>query len=106
MIDPVDVKEIATAAIAAGAIVFLGALYAIFFALGQLRGNTMMVQLGYGAYAFLVAATWVFARALDLSGIWLVLIAILLVGYLIAPQFIWRLSVATHKSDTHQGDTQ
>lgn len=39
MIDPVDVMEIATAAIAAGAIVFLGALYAIFFALGQLRDN-------------------------------------------------------------------
>lgn len=59
----------------------------------------MMIQLGYGAYAFLVAATWVFARALDLSGIWLVLIAVLLVGYLIAPRFIWRLSVATHESE-------
>lgn len=106
MIDPVDVKEIATAAFAGGAIVFLGALYAIFFALGQLRGNPLMIRLGYGAYAFLVAATWVFARALDLSGIWLAIIAVMLMGYFIAPRFIWRLSVATHASTTHQGDTQ
>jgi hypothetical protein len=96
---PVDSSLIAWGALAAGGIVFCGAAYAVLFALGQLGGNQRLVRLSFAGYAGLVACTWLLMRSLQLSGIWLWLVAALLVGYLVAPQLIWRLSVAVHAAD-------
>jgi hypothetical protein len=98
---PVDIELIAVAAMSAGGIIFFGALYAVFYALGRLGRNHRLVQFGYAGYAGLLSCTWLLTHSLQLSGIWLALVACLLVGYLVAPPFIWRLSVATHATEAH-----
>ena len=73
-----------------------GAAYAVCLALGRLNGLSILRRAAYFAYAALVAATGLFAWAMNLGGMWLALVAALLVGYFVAPRAIWRLSVATH----------
>ena len=98
MLDPVELQRIATAALSAGAIVLFGAFYAICLALGRLKTLSFLLRISYAAYAALVVATLLFAWAMNLTGWWLVLVVVLLVGYFVAPRAIWRLSVATHES--------
>jgi hypothetical protein len=86
--------------IAAAFIVVSGALYAFLFALGRLYASAIMTRLAWVAYALLVACTFVLARALELGGAWLWVIAAMLVGYFFAPQAIWHLSVGTHAGES------
>ena len=102
MIDPVEIQQLAIAALSAGAIVLFGAAYAICLALGRLKGLSILRRLAYLAYVALALATALFAWAMNLDGGWLVLVAALLVGYFAAPRAIWRLSVATHESSSNQ----
>jgi len=101
---PVDTESIAMAAMSAGGIIFFGALYAVVYALGRLGSNGRVVRLAYAGYFGLLTCTWLLVQSLQLSGIWLVLIACLLVGYLIAPPLVWRLSVAVHATVGHLAD--
>ena len=94
--EPVEVELIATAAMAAGGIIFCGALYAIFYALGRLAGNMRLIRIGFLSYVGLLIATALLARALQLHGVWLGLIPCLLLGYLLAPPLIWRLCAGVH----------
>lgn len=87
-------------AIAAACIVVGGALYAFLFALGRLYASTMMTRFAWAAYALLVACTFVLARALELGGAWLWVIAAMLIGYFFAPKAIWHLSVGTHADES------
>jgi FlaA1/EpsC-like NDP-sugar epimerase len=89
-------QMIGIATFACAAIVIFGALYALFLALGHLKNRAHYIYLSYTAYLALVLSTWLLVEALQLTRWWLILIAILLVGYLIAPRIIWRLSVAVH----------
>lgn len=100
--DPVNVKSIATAAMAAGGIIFCGALYAIFYALGRLAKRPRLVAISVASYGALLVCVAVLALALDLHGIWLALIPCLLLGYLLAPPLIWRLSLAVHEPTVHE----
>ena len=77
---------------------FFGAFYAICLALGRLKTLAFLLRISYAAYAGLVVATVLFAWAMNLTGWWLALVVVLLVGYFVAPRAIWRLSVATHES--------
>ncbi|MGD8830972.1 MAG: hypothetical protein PVF57_10240 [Pseudomonadales bacterium] len=96
MIDPVDVRQIALAAIIAGSVIFFGAAYAVFYALGRLTRRRPFLVYAHAFYAALVLATIGLAGVLHLSGIWLLLVVLLLAGYLVAPRFIWRLSTEVH----------
>ena len=99
----VDVESISIAVMAAGGIVFFGALYAVFYTLGRLGRNQRLVLIGYAGYAALSSCVWLLAHSLHLSGGWLSLVACLLIGYLIAPPLIWRLTLAIHSAETsHQ----
>lgn len=98
MIEPVELQQLAIAALSAGAIVLFGAAYAVCLALGGLKGLSILRRASYFAYAAVVAATVLFASAMNLGGGWLLLTVALLVGYFAAPRAIWRLSVATHES--------
>ena len=73
-----------------------GACYAVFLALSRLRDFVVLFHLSNLSYVALAASVAVLAWSLRLDGAWLVLVALLLVGYYVAPRFIWRLSVATH----------
>jgi L-lactate permease len=99
MINPVDVQQIAIAAIIAGAIVFFGAAYAVFYALAMLGHNKRFLRIAYAGYLALFACTVALAVILQLTGWWLTLVVSLLVGYFVAPRFIWQLSVAVHDID-------
>jgi hypothetical protein len=96
---PVAVQSIMTAAMAGGGIVFFGALYAIFYALGRQGTNPRFIACAFAGYLGLLACTVLLAHTLQWSGIWLLLAASLLIGYLIAPPLIWRLTLALHDTD-------
>ncbi len=102
MTDPAEVQRIALAAFSAGAIVLFGACYAVFLALARLRRLDILRRLSNLSYLALAVAVLALARLLRLEGFWLALAAILLIGYYLAPRFIWRLSVATHDSGEDQ----
>ena len=79
-----------------------GALYAAVFAIGKLSENNALVRLSYLFYAVLVVATLVLARTLNFSGVWNWVAVVMLFGYLVAPQAIWKLCIGTHSdAKTH-----
>ena len=98
MIEPVEVQRFVLASLSAGAVVLFGACYAVFLALSRLNGFSLLRHLSSLSYAALAASVVSLAWFLRLDGAWLVLVALLLGGYFVAPRFIWRLSVATHEA--------
>ena len=82
--------------------VLCAAGYALLLALGRARGVAVLRHFALLAYAGVVLAAAGLCWALRLQGLWLVLIAVVLVGYFVAPRAIWRLSVATHQ-EAHPG---
>ncbi len=97
--------DILVSAAAAAGVVICGGLYALFLALGRLRQSVALSRAALAAYVALVASAFVLADSLGFSGGWLLVIAVMLVGYLLAPGAIWRLSTATHAvGDTDDRD--
>ena len=74
----------------------LGAGYALFHALGRLRSSRPLLLVSVACYLGLAIAVVGLTLVLELTGWWLGLTCALLLGYFVAPRFIWRLSVATH----------
>lgn len=91
--------DIVVSTLAGAAVVVSGALYALFFALDRMRQAAWLRAAAWIAYLALVVSTVVLTRALSLDGMWLVVIAAMLIGYLLAPRAIWRLSAATHQHE-------
>ena len=99
MVDPVDIHRIAGAALLGGAIILFGAGYAILHALSRLSGSSALAGASLLCYAALAACVAGLAVLLHLWGLWLVLVALMLAGYFIAPRFIWRLSEQVHEQE-------
>ncbi len=97
--EPVAIKSLASAALLGGGIVLLGACYAVFLALARLQTLRWANAAALASYAALAVCVVAFALVLELRGFWLLLIAIMLVGYFVAPRFIWRLSHVVHESE-------
>ena len=91
-----QVESILLATMAGAMIVLAGALYAGVYSIGRISSNHVLIKLSYLFYAVLVVSTLVLARTLNFAGFWNWVVVVMLVGYLIAPQAIWRLCVATH----------
>jgi hypothetical protein len=91
-----EVNSILLATMAGAMVVLAGALYAAVFAIGKLAKNSNLVRLSYLFYAVLVVSVLVLARTLNFSGIWNGVALMMLVGYLLAPQGIWKLCIGTH----------
>ena len=102
MVDPVDIHRIAGAALLGGAIILFGAGYAIFHALSRLSGSSVMAGVSLLSYAGLAACVAGLAVLLHLWGFWLLLVALMLAGYFVAPRFIWRLSEQVHEGDSRE----
>ncbi len=101
MVEPVGVQNIMVAAMAGAMVVMFGAGYAFAFAMAKLNGKRSVMFVALGIYALLVISVLVLAYALNLNGNWWGVTITMLVGYLLAPQAIWKLSVGTHEdSDT------
>lgn len=95
-VEPVDLADMLVAVIAGALLVLCGALYAATYAFARLYRRGDLRLLAYVFFAALAGCVFVLANALHLSGTWNVLVGLLLVGYLMAPRLIWKLSVATH----------
>jgi apolipoprotein N-acyltransferase len=81
----------------AGAMVVVsGGLYALLLALGRLRESKRLEVLSGFAYFVLAVFVFVLAQSLEIGGAWYAVIAVMLIGYLVAPRVIWRLTAATH----------
>ena len=98
------IPQLAVAGFSAAAVVLCAAGYALLLALGRARGLAVLRRAALFAYAGVVLAAVGLSWALRLQGLWLVLIAIVLVGYFFAPRAIWRLSVATHEEGHGETD--
>ncbi len=94
--DAAHFRPIAIAALAAGGIVFSAAAYALSYAFWRQRTDARFLICAAASYLMLMFAAGVLQYQLQLTGIWVALIACLLIGYLISPALIWRLSAATH----------
>lgn len=92
----------------AGALVVLfGALYALLFALGKMGNKRFLHGLALLAYLGFAFSVWLLADALVMEGFWLLIVAVMLVGYLLAPRLIWRLCVGTHAGqEDHSGNQE
>ena len=95
-VQPVQVGDIMLAVISGALVVLTGALYALLFAFGRLWRKRGLMNLAHLSFGLLAVSVLTLSRALNLDGAWQVLTILLLLGYLLAPRAIWRLSVDTH----------
>ena len=98
MFEPVELKDLMVAAIAGAMVVLFGAMYAFTFAMAKLNKMRWLIGIAYSIFAGLGVSVFVLAQALHLNGYWWAVTVTMLIGYLLAPQAIWKLSVATHKA--------
>ena len=96
MFEPVELNDILISVIAGALVVVFGALYALTFAFGRLTGRKILTASAYGFFTLLAIAVLVLADALRLTGLWLLITAVILAGYLLAPHAIWKLCAGTH----------
>lgn len=81
-------------------VVISGGTYALFLALGRLRGSKILMRLSSAAYLVLVVSVLVLADSLALSMAWYFVVVVMLAGYWLLPKAIWHLSAATHSPET------
>lgn len=97
MLQPVQLADFFTVFFSAALVIMFGALYALLFAYAKVKQMPRLIPLAYTAYLGLFTSVLVLARAAHLSDpFWIAVVLLMLVGYLVAPQAIWRLCVATH----------
>jgi len=98
MIEPVALQDFFLSFFSAAMVILCGALYALLFAYARVRQRPRLMPLAYLAYLGLVASVLVLATVANLfaTGFWTLIVALMLVGYLLAPHAIWHLCVGTH----------
>ena len=94
--EAIGLQDLILGTMASAAVVLMGAFYALFFALGRLHASPSFAAASIVSYALLAAAVYVLVQALTLDGIWITVVAVMLVGYFLLPRAIWRLCVGTH----------
>lgn len=109
MIEPVELQDFFIAFFSGAMVIVCGALYALMFAWSRVYHRPRLMWMVYVAYALLFISVVALADAMHLSGMWLIVVSAMLIGYLMAPHGIWYLCVATHGierlSSTQTGDT-
>lgn len=96
MIEPVTAEHFLASFVSAAVVILSGAGYAALFAWARLGHRRWTLVAAYLSYAVLVGAVAILAVAANLNGLWRSVVAVMLVGYLLAPHAIWRLCAATH----------
>lgn len=98
MFEPVGVQDMMIAAMAGAMVVMFGAAYAFAFALSKLNKKRWLGIAAYGCFAGLTINVLILVKSLNMNGFWMIVAITMLVGYLLAPLAIWKLSVGTHES--------
>lgn len=98
MIEPVKMADFFITFFSAASVIIFGALYALLFAYSRMKNVPRLMPLAYAAYAVLFVSVMVLASVANLFGspFWQFIVLLMLVGYLLAPRFIFQLCVATH----------
>ena len=98
MIEPVKMADFFITFFSAASVIIFGALYALLFAYSKIKNVPRIMLLAYAAYAALFVSVMVLANVANLFGsaFWQFIVLLMLVGYLLAPRFIFQLCVATH----------
>ncbi len=97
MLQPVELADFFTVFFSAALVILAGASYALLFAWSRVRNKPRFMYGAYAAYAVLVVAVLLLADAANLSTpFWQVIVALMLIGYWLAPQAIYNLCVGTH----------
>lgn len=97
MIEPVHLADFFTVFFSAALVILFGALYALLFAYSRVKRLPRLMPMAYLAYAGLAVAVLVLARAAHLNDtFWTGIVALMLLGYLLAPHAIYHLCVGTH----------
>jgi len=101
MIEPVKMADFFITFFSAASVIIFGALYALLFAYSRMKNVPRIMLLAYAAYAALFVSVMVLASVANLFGspFWQFIVFLMLVGYLLAPRFIFQLCVATHEDD-------
>jgi uncharacterized membrane protein len=105
MIEPVALKDFFLTFFSAAMVILTGALYALLFAYARVRQRPRLMPLAYAAYLGLVASVLVLALVANLfaTAFWTFIVALMLLGYLLAPHAIWHLCIGTHAHE-HAGE--
>jgi hypothetical protein len=96
MIEPVATENFLLTFVSAALVILSGAGYAALLAWARLGRRRGLMIAAYASYGVLAAAVAILAEAANLDGPWRVVVAVMLVGYLLAPHGIWRLCAETH----------
>lgn len=97
--EPMGLQDLFFGTMSGAAVVMMGAFYALFFALGRLHDSRALALASLVSYLLLAAAVYVLIDALSLSGFWIVVASVMLLGYFLAPRAIWHLCVGTHAAE-------
>ncbi len=108
MIEPVKMADFFITFFSAASVIIFGALYALLFAFSRMKDVPRLMPLAYAAYAVLFVSVMVLANVANLfrSPFWQFIVFLMLVGYLLAPRFIFKLCVATHDSVSHDDSAE
>lgn len=106
MIEPVALKDFFITFFSAAMVILTGGTYAMLFAYARIKRRPGLMWLAYLAYAGLAVSVATLASAANLLGstFWITIVALMLVGYLLAPHAIWHLCVGTHKDESDDHD--
>ena len=103
MIEPVALKDFFLMFFSSALVIMAGASYALLFAWSKLHRRHRYQTFAYLAYLVLTIAVIELSQAAHFSGFWLLLSAVMLIGYFFAPIGIWHLCSKTH--DHHDSPT-
>lgn len=108
MIEPVKMADFFITFFSAASVIIFGALYALLFAFSRMKDVPRLMPLAYAAYAVLFVSVMVLANVANLFGspFWQFIVFLMLVGYFLAPRFIFKLCEATHESASHDDSAE
>lgn len=106
MLEPVALKDFFITFFSAAMVIMTGGLYALLFAYARIKRRPRFMWMAYVSYVALVASVLTLASAANLfnSTFWITIVALMLVGYLLAPHAIWHLCVGTHAHEPDDAD--
>lgn len=100
MIEPVALKDFFITFFSSALIILAGASYALLYAWSKVSPNSRIKFAAYVSYAVLVVSVGVLSSAANFSGYWLIVTALMIIGYFFAPIGIWHLCVKTHHDES------
>lgn len=105
MVEPVKLGNFFLLFFSAASVILLGAVYAFVFALARMKNLPKLLPFAYAAYAGLCVSALALGYAANLysNGLWIALIAVMLIAYFVAPHAAFRLCRETHVTILKKG---